>query len=154
MDFSLLLHHSVCGGLAAAGFGVLFNVESRGLSWCAASGALMLAARTAALERGWSMEAATFVAALAGGIALLLLPSISCVSRDALHLVGCIPMVPGAFATKAILGFFAMTTLHPTAAGETFLTALDNTLRATFTLGALGTGLAIPTLLLRLRGVE
>jgi len=114
----------------------------------------MLAARTAALERGWSMEAATFVAALAGGIALLLLPSISCVSRDALHLVGCIPMVPGAFATKAILGFFAMTTLHPTAAGETFLTALDNTLRATFTLGALGTGLAIPTLLLRLRGVE
>jgi len=154
MDFSLLLHHTVCGGLAAAGFGVLFNVESRGLSWCAASGALMLAARTVALERGWSMEAATFVAALAGGIAVQLLPSISCVSRDVLHLVGCIPMVPGAFATKAILGLFAITTLHPTAAGETFLTALDNTLQATFTVGALGTGLAIPTLLLRAHRIK
>ena len=49
MDFPLLLHHTVCGGLAAAGFGVLFNVGFRELSWCAVSGALMLAVRTVAL---------------------------------------------------------------------------------------------------------
>lgn len=154
MDFSLLLHHAICGGLAAAGFGVLFNVASRGLSWCAASGALILAVRTAALERGWSMEAATFIAAFAGGIAIQLLPSVSCVSHNMLHLVGCIPMVPGAFATKAILGLFAITVLHPTAASETLLMAFDNALRATFTIGALGTGLAIPTLLLQVRRIK
>jgi uncharacterized membrane protein YjjB (DUF3815 family) len=154
MDFPLLLHHTVCGGLAAAGFGVLFNVGFRGLSWCAVSGALMLAVRTVFLGRGWSMEAASFVAALAGGVVVQLLPSPIGVSRNALHIVGCIPMLPGGFATKAILGLFAITAQHPTATNETLITAVDNSLRVTFTVGALGIGLAIPTLLLRVRGMK
>jgi len=53
MDLLPLLHNTVCGGLAAAGFGVLFNVSFRGLPWCAASGALALALRTIALGAGW-----------------------------------------------------------------------------------------------------
>jgi len=81
VDFPLLLHHTVCGGLAAAGLGVLFNVGFRALSWCAASGALMLAVRTVALGFGCSMEAASFAAALAGGIVVQLLPSPVGVSR-------------------------------------------------------------------------
>lgn len=153
-EFFLLLHHTVCGGLAAAGFGVLFNVGFPGLSWCATSGALMLAVRTAALESGWSMETASFVAALAGGVVVRLLPSTIGVSRNALHIVGCIPMVPGGFATKAILGLFAITARHPTATNETFIMAMDNTLHVIFTVGALGTGVAIPSLLLRVRGIQ
>jgi uncharacterized membrane protein YjjB (DUF3815 family) len=69
-----LLHQTICGALAAAGFGVLFNVSFRGLPWCAASGALALALRTAALRQGWSMEAASFVAAIAVGAAVQFLP--------------------------------------------------------------------------------
>ena len=38
-----LLHQMICGAIAAAGFGVLFNVGFRMLPWCAASGALALA---------------------------------------------------------------------------------------------------------------
>ena len=154
MDFPLLLHHTVCGGLAAAGFGVLFNVGFRGLSWCAVSGALMVAVRTVALGLGWSMEAASFGAALAGGILVQLLPSPIGVSRNALHLLGCIPMLPGGFAAKAILGLFAITAQHPVATNETLITAVDNTLRVMFTVGALGIGLAIPTLLLRVSGMR
>lgn len=100
------------------------------------------------------MEAAFFVAAVAGGILVQLLPSPIGVSRNALHIVGCIPMVPGGFATKAILGLFAITAQHPTATNETLITAMDNTLRVTFTVGALGIGLAIPTLPLQRRGVK
>ena len=154
MDFPLLLHHTVCGGLAAAGFGVLFNVGYRGLSWCAASGALMLAVRTVALRLGCSMEAASFAAALAGGIVVQLLPSPVGVSRNAMHIVGCIPMLPGGFATEAILGLFAITAQHPVATNETVITAVDNTLSVMFTVGALGIGLALPTLLLRVRGMK
>jgi len=63
-------------------------------------------------------------------------------------------MVPGGFATKAILGLFAVTARHPSAANDTLLTALNNSLCVTFTIGSLGTGLAIPTLLLRVRGTK
>ncbi len=154
MDVAQLLHHTVCGGLAAAGFGVLFNIRFRALPWCAASGALALAVRTFALGSGWSMEAASFVAALTVSAAVHLLQSRIPVSRNALDVVGCIPMIPGAFAAKAILGLFAVTAQHPGAAGESLLTAVENTLRVTFTIGALGTGLAIPTLLRRVRGTK
>ena len=154
MDFSLLLHHTVCGGLAAAGFGVLFNVGFRGLSWCAVSGALMLAVRTVALGLSCSMEAASFAAALAGGIVVQLLPSPVGVSRNAMHIVGCIPMLPGGFAAKAILGLFAITAQHPVATNETIIMAVDNTLRVMFTVGALGIGLAIPALFLWMRGMK
>lgn len=149
MDFLHLLHNSVCGGLSAAGFGVLFNVGFRWLPWCAASGALALALRTVALSGGWSMEAASFVAALVVGLAVQLLPSRLGVSRNALHILGCIPMIPGAFATKAILGLFAITAQHPAATNETLIAAMDNALRVAFTMGALGTGVAVPILLLR-----
>lgn len=154
MDLAHLLHHTVCGGLAAAGFGVLFNISFRALPWCAASGALALAVRTFALGSGWSMEAASFVAALTVSAAVHLLQSRIPVSRNALDVVGCIPMIPGAFAAKAILGLFAVTAQHPGAASESLLMAVENTLRVTFTIGALGTGLAIPTLLLRVRAMK
>jgi uncharacterized membrane protein YjjB (DUF3815 family) len=154
MDLPHLLHHIVCGGLAAAGFGVLFNIGFRALPWCAASGALALAARTIALGRGWSMEAASFAAALAVGAVVQLLQSRIGVSGNALDVAGCIPMIPGGFATKAILGLFTVMAQHPSAANDMLIAALENTLRVTFTIGALGTGLAIPTLLLRVRGMK
>jgi uncharacterized membrane protein YjjB (DUF3815 family) len=154
MGFYQLFQDTVCGGLAAAGFGVLFNVGYRGLPWCAASGALALALRTVALGEGWSLEAASFVAALAVGVAVQLLPSPIGISRNALHVVGCIQMIPGAFAAKAILGLFAITAQHSTATNETLIAAMDNTLRVALTMGALGTGVAIPTLLLRVRELK
>jgi uncharacterized membrane protein YjjB (DUF3815 family) len=152
MDLLLLLHHTLCGGLAAAGFGVLFNVGFRTLAWCAASGALALAVRTAALEREWNLAAASFMAAVTVGAIAQLLQSHNKVSSSALAVVGCIPMIPGAIAAKAILGLFAVTAQHPAAAEGTLVMAVENTLRVIFIVGALGTGLAIPTLLLRVRG--
>ena len=151
MDLLPLLHNTVCGGLAAAGFGVLFNVSFRGLPWCAASGALALALQTIALGAGWRLEAASFVAALLLGIVVQLLPSWIGVSRNALHVVGCIPLIPGGFTAKAILGLFAVTAQSPDTANEVLIAALENLLRALLTIGALGTGLAIPIVVLRAR---
>jgi len=74
------------------------------------------------------------------------------ISPNALDVVGCIPMVPGSFAAKAVLGLFALTTSGVVNEPETLITAVQYTLRVMFTIGAIGTGLAIPTLLLRLRG--
>jgi uncharacterized membrane protein YjjB (DUF3815 family) len=60
-------------------------------------------------------------------------------------------MVPGSFAAKAILSLFALSSVETANATETLVTAMQYTLRVMFTIGAIGTGLAIPTILLRVR---
>jgi uncharacterized membrane protein YjjB (DUF3815 family) len=146
------IHHAVCGAIAAAGFAVLFNVNFRLLPWCAAFGALALAVRTGCQDVGLNLEGASFAAALAAGVAVQLLrvarPDIS---QNALAVVGCIPMVPGSFAAKAVLGLYALTTSSATSDPQTLITAVQYALRVAFTIGAIGTGLAIPTLFLRVR---
>jgi uncharacterized membrane protein YjjB (DUF3815 family) len=154
MDPIFLIHQTVCGAIAAAGFGVLFNIGFRSIAWCAASGGVALCVRTICLSMGWSLEAASFAAALAVGTGVHLLCTYTDVSQDALDVAGCIPMVPGSFAAKAILGFFALTSpslTDTTMVNTTLIEAVQYTLRVMFTVGALGTGLAIPTLLLRVR---
>jgi uncharacterized membrane protein YjjP (DUF1212 family) len=146
-----LLHQTVCGAIAAAGFGVLFNVSFRSLAWCALSGGLALAVRTHCLNLGCNLEGASFAAALTVSTFVLLLRRHTDVSQNALDVVGCIPMVPGSFAAKAILGLFALTSIDPGHATETLTVAAQYALRVTFTVGAIGTGLAIPTLMQRVR---
>jgi len=46
---------------------------------------------------------------------------------------------------------FALTSTTTADAAETLIPAVQFALRVTFTIGAIGTGLAIPTLLLRVR---
>ena len=151
MDFASVLQQTACGAMAAAGFGVLFNVGFRVLPWCAASGALALAVRSCCLAWGWNLEGASFAAALTVGAAVQLLRKYIDISQDILDAVGCIPMVPGSFAAKAIIGLIALTTSAVANESETLITAAQYTLRVMFTTGAIGTGLAIPTLLLRVR---
>jgi len=146
-----LLHQTLCGAIAAAGFGVLFNISFRSLPWCALTGGLALAVRTQCLGLGWNLEASSFAAALVVSFFVLVLRAKTDISQNALDVVGCIPMVPGSFAAKAILGMFALTSTDAAHATETLTTAVQYTLRVTFTVGAIGTGLAIPTLLRRVR---
>lgn len=58
-------------------------------------------------------------------------------------------MIPGAFAARAVLEMFSVTAQHSTSLNETLIAAIDDTLRVTLTMGALGIGVAIPSLLLR-----
>ncbi len=148
MKIELVLHQALFGAISAAGFGILFNVGLRALPWCAASGVVTLAVRTFCLELGWSLEGASFAAALAAGLSVRFLSEHSEISRTALAVAGCIPMVPGSFAAKAILGLFALTTGGSAGDQTAFTTAALFTLRVLFTTGAIATGLAIPTLLL------
>jgi uncharacterized membrane protein YjjB (DUF3815 family) len=146
------LEATACGAIAAVGFAVLFNVSFRLLPWCAAFGALALAVRTGCQNHfDLPLEGASFAAALAAGVAVQLLrvarPDIS---QSALAVVGCIPMIPGSFAAKAILGLYSLTTGTATDP-QTLITAMQYSLRVSFIIGAIGTGLAIPTLLMRVK---
>jgi uncharacterized membrane protein YjjB (DUF3815 family) len=152
MNLSFFLHQTFFGGVAAAGFAVLFNVPFRLLPWCAASGAAGLAVRTCCLGIGWSLEGASFAAGLTIGAAAYLLRARQDFSLNVFDVVGCIPLVPGSLAAKAIVGLFAVTTGNFASDSQTLITTTAQyTLRVAFTTGAIGTGLAVPTLLLRLR---
>jgi uncharacterized membrane protein YjjB (DUF3815 family) len=147
LDLYQLAHQAFFGGVAAAGFGVLFNIGLRSLPWYAASGALALGVRTFAQSAGWSFEIASFTAAAAVGCSMVFLPERVSRVRNALAVAGCIPMVPGSAAAKAILGFFALTTQPAADSTALLLVSFENLLRVMFTIGAIATGLAIPTLL-------
>jgi uncharacterized membrane protein YjjB (DUF3815 family) len=145
------LHQALFGALAAAGFGVLFNFGLRALPWCAAAGALALAVRTGGQELAWSLEGASFFAAVVTSLAVSLLRGPLGPACNAVALAGCIPMVPGAFFGQALLGFFALTAPHPADAVDTFTMASEHIIRVIFTLGAIGAGLAIPAQLMKNR---
>jgi len=149
-DWLHLAHQTVFGAVAAAGFGVLFNFGLRSLLWCAAAGALALGVRTLGLDLGWSLEAASFVAAVAASLSANALRRPLGPRGNAVALAGCIPMVPGAFFGQAILGALAVTTPHPENAAV-ILTAIEYLLRVVFTVAAIGAGLAIPAHLLKHR---
>jgi uncharacterized membrane protein YjjB (DUF3815 family) len=151
MDAALLylLHQALFGALAAAGFGVLFNIGPKTLLWTMAAGALALGVRTVCQQAGWSLEAASFVAALATSGAVCYARIWLGATYNTVALAGCIPMVPGAFMSQAILGLLAVTAPQPDNELATIVMAMEYMIRVIFTLGAIGAGLVIPTYVLK-----
>jgi uncharacterized membrane protein YjjB (DUF3815 family) len=144
-----LLHQALFGALAAAGFGVLFNFGFRALPWCAAAGALALAVRTVGQDLAWSLEGASFAAAIVTSCSVSALRKQLGPACNAVALAGCIPMVPGAFFGQALLGFLSVTAPNLVDAETTLIVAVQSLLRVIFTVGAIGAGLLIPAHLLR-----
>lgn len=109
MNVVSIMYQTACGAIAAVGFGVLFNVGFRMLSLCASIGAMALAVRGCCQELGMHQEGATFVAALCVASIVQLLRRHTGISQDVIDVAGCIAMVPGSLAAKAIIGLFALT---------------------------------------------
>jgi uncharacterized membrane protein YjjB (DUF3815 family) len=151
IDLVHLAHQTLFGAVAASGFGILFNFGWRELPWCAASGALALATRTLGLDDGWTLEAASFVAAAVVGCGARVLRARLGIASNALAVTGCIPMVPGSFAAQTIFGLFALTVPQPDHADVMVVTTMEYMLRVVFTFGAIGAGLSITMHILRSR---
>jgi uncharacterized membrane protein YjjB (DUF3815 family) len=143
---STLLHQAIFGGVAAAGFGVLFNCPPRMLGLCFGSGALVLFVRTAAQAGDWSLPAASFLAALSLGIADCTWLRAQSPRGSILAVVGCIPMVPGSLAAKALMGFFTLAHGLPDGSVTLLVVTMENTIVVVLTMVAIGIGLAIPAL--------
>jgi len=152
-------------GMACASFGRLL-----GLDWAAFVPVFIAAALGQWLRRQSAtcqlnvFVAATLVACIASALSglgasllrsltvdtamiasvLLLVPGV-----PALNAQNDIPMIPGGFAARAILSLIALTrpaVQHP---DQTLILAVQDALRVVLTIGAMGTGLAIPSMLLR-----
>jgi uncharacterized membrane protein YjjB (DUF3815 family) len=142
------LHQAAFGGLAAAGFGLLFNCPRRMIGLCFFSGALAVSVKTLGIDLGhFSLPEASFLAAL----------TVAIVDRawwqhghafqgSVLAVVGCIPLVPGSLAATGVEALFAVTRGGSTQNMTAAASILEVLALAGITLAAIGTALAIPTL--------
>ncbi len=142
-----IIHQSVFGGIAAAGFAILFNCAPRIIWQCIGSGAVALAIRTACQAAGLNMPESAFFAALAVATVERMLQPFQQTRGSIVALVGCIPMIPGSMAAKGLTNLFTLLHARP---GEEIAAATNgmrNLLEVTLTLAAIGTALAIPQLI-------
>lgn len=150
-----IAHQALFGGIAAAGFGILFNYPPRLLTLSFASGALALAVRTLGTDLGGSLPEATFFAALL--VAILdrsWWQHEQHLRRSVLAIVGCIPMVPGSLAAKSLQSIFQLMRAGPEDGIQPAMMALENLTIVALTLAAIGTALAIPMLVFPARRAE
>jgi uncharacterized membrane protein YjjB (DUF3815 family) len=143
----LLLRDGFWSALAAVGFAVLFNVPPRYLSACVGCAALGHALRALVMHFGVPIEFATLFAATVLGFVALLLANRLQAPAMLFAIPGIIPMIPGSFAYRAMIGLVSMVSAPPDQANELLIQASSNFIRTGLILGALGVGLAAPLLL-------
>ena len=139
-----IIHQAIFGGIASAGFGILFNCPPRIIIHCIGSGAMALAIRTGCQSANLNLPESAFFAALAVATAERVLQPFQETRGSIIALVGCIPMVPGSLAAKGLTNLFTLLQARP---GEEIAAATNgmrNLLEVTLTLAAIGTALAIP----------
>lgn len=146
-----LLANAVFAAIPAVGFGVLFNVPTRILGWCAVGGALGRALRFLMIQAGLPIAWATLLAA--ASVSFL---GVWAAQRLRAHpkvftVAAIIPMIPGVPLFTTLLAISQMERNGPTP--ELISTALKSGLDATFILAALAVGLAAPGLFVYRRPV-
>jgi uncharacterized membrane protein YjjB (DUF3815 family) len=142
-----ILHQAFFGGIAAAGFGILFNCAPRAIPWCFTAGTVALGVRTGAQIYGLTLPVASFLAALALALTDRAWLKYQSPWGSVLAVVGAIPMVPGSLAAKVLIGVFALLRARPSEAVSTTADIFANFMIFSATLVAIGTALAIPTLI-------
>jgi len=142
-----VLHQAFFGGLAAFGFAVLFNCHPRMLPACFGAGALALAARTIGQDQGASLAVASFFAALLLAIVNKIWQDFPSPRGSILAVVGVIPMVPGSLAAKVFISVFTFLRSGQSEGVAATVATWDSLIMLIFTLAAIGTGLALPSLI-------
>lgn len=142
-----ILELAFFGGLASAGFGVLFNCPPRLLPYCFGAGVLSIAVRTIGLENGLGLASASFIAALILAAANRLTQPPQGLRGAFLAVVGCIPMIPGSLAAKGLESLFHFLQASSQDSPTYTIAGLENLITVATTLAAMGTALVIPALI-------
>lgn len=144
----LLVQKGSWAALATLGFAVLFNVPKYALPYCTLIGALGYALRTALTTGGGTgIVFATLCAALLVGVLATILGRRFGVSGTLFAVGPAIPLVPGTYAYKAVMGLVMVANSpEPAYGGERLLAALDNGITAMLTILFLSFGIALPGL--------
>jgi uncharacterized membrane protein YjjB (DUF3815 family) len=148
---SLLLENAFWSAVAALGIAILFNVPIRTLPACAIGGAAGYTLRTALVQAGLTIEAATLAGATAVGFLGVYFARRWYAPTSIFTVSGAIPLVPGVFAFRAMLGILRVTTADPATGMPVLLDASTNAIRTALILAAIAIGITAPSLLFNRR---
>jgi uncharacterized membrane protein YjjB (DUF3815 family) len=155
MEVFEIVIKSFWAGIAAIGFAILFNVPRRTLITIFALGVIGGLIKFTAMYFDSGIVFASFWAATVVGILSIQTAHLQKSPPLIFSIPSVIPMVPGAFAYKFMLGMIALTNMVNT---DTYLQKLIETVnngsKMMFVLISLGTGVAIPMLLSRKESIK
>jgi len=150
MEWFFLLEKWIWLGLAAVGFAILFNVPIRTLWVIFLLGAAGGTIKLLTLKLGGSIVMGSFFGAMLVGFLSIYAAHFRHAPAFVFAIPAVIPMVPGAFAYRMMLGVIRLT---GDVAPDAFMTlmhdTIDNGLKALFVLMALSLGVSAPMLLTR-----
>ncbi len=155
MELTEILIKSFWSGIAAIGFAILFNVPQRTLLAIWSMSAVGGLIKFSAMHFETGIVFASFLGATAIGIISIQMAHMRNSPPLVFSIPSVIPMVPGFFAYKMMLGLIALTTIENTDVYlQTLIETVNNGAKMMFVLISLGTGVAIPMLLLRKESVK
>ncbi|MFA8300193.1 MAG: threonine/serine exporter family protein [Hyphomicrobiales bacterium] len=145
-----IIEKIVWSGLAAAGFGVLFNIPKRTIIWVFFMGAIAGAFKFTLLHYGHGIVVASFVAAAVIGFLSIPISSSMHTGPFVMSIPSVIPMIPGYFGYKTLLGILKMALARDVLSSQSdFFIVMHNGLKLFFVLLALSIGISLPWLALR-----
>lgn len=151
-EFALhMLQDAFWSALASLGFALVFSAPRRTLWVCALIGAVGHASRTLLEDTGQTIEFGTFIAALIVGTLSWYAARRMAVPASIFAICGAIPLVPGAFAFRAMIYIIQSVSATPALAELIVTNAIINIVKTAVILAALAAGISVPTLLFQRR---
>lgn len=132
--------------LAALGFALVFNAPRRTLIGCVVAGATGHAIRTALIAGGIALEFATLAGALSVGSLAWYFARRQRTPALIYAICGAIPLVPGAFAFRAMLALINIAASTAGSAGPFLEEAAIAFTKTGITLAAIAIGITTPSL--------
>ena len=155
MEILEIIIKSLAAGVAAAGFGILFNVPQRTILPIIILGATGGFIKFGTMYFEVGIVLASFLAAIVIGIISIQMAHYKNSPPLVFYIPSVIPMIPGFFIYKMMLGFMSLSNITD---NELYIQNLIQTVnfgtKATFILISLGIGVAFPMLMLRKETVK
>lgn len=150
-----ILIKSFWAGIAAIGFAILFNVPRRTIFSIWSLGAMGGLIKFTAMNFDLGIVFASFMGAVGIAIVAIRMAHMRNSPPLVFSIPSVIPMVPGVFAYKFMLGMIALTSIEKTDIYlQTLIETVNNGSKMMFVLISLGTGVAIPMLLTRKESIK
>ena len=150
-----IITKSLWAGIAAIGFAILFNVPRRTIFAIWGMGAIGGLIKFTSMHFELGIVFGSFLGATVIGIMSIQMAHLRKSPPLVFSIPSVIPMVPGFFAYKMMLGLIALTTIENTDAYlQTLIETVNNGAKTMFILISLGTGVAIPMLLSRKESIK
>ena len=149
MDVLLLIERCVWSGLAALGFAVLFNVPQRTLLAIFGLAAGGAAVKLALLGAAVNPVLASFLGAATIGTLAVPVAHWKHSPPAVFSIAAVIPMVPGMYAYRMMLGVIELTGAVGDAYPMILAQTVNNGVKTLFILAALAVGVGVPNLLTR-----